>query len=172
MRPLLPAALAAALLGFAAAPAPAQQRGAAPAPAARPQSFGDWQRGCEKTGRAELCSLRQFVGPKENPRQPLIAVAIGRLTPDRKMAMVIKLPVQVDRNAGVGLRIDEGAFTTIPIQACDAGSCTAAVTLTEDMQKQLRGGKQAIVAFRSPQGQAAALPLSLQGLARGLASLK
>lgn len=152
----------------------AQQRGQspAPAPAAQQQAFGSWLRGCERAGRTEICSLRQLVAPKENPRQPILAVAIGRLTPDRKMTMVLKLPTQIDRNQGIGFRIDEGAVTAIPVQGCDAGACTAAIALDDDMLKRLRGGKQAIVGFRGAQGQVAALPVSLQGLTRGIASLK
>ncbi len=168
------AVAATALLLLAApaviSPAAAQQRGQSAAPAA--QAFGSWQRGCERAGRTELCSLRQAVGPKENPQQPILIIAIGRLTPDRKMTMVMKLPTQIDRAQGVALRIDDGAITTIPVQGCDAGACTAAVALDEDLLKRLRGGTQAIVAFRGPQGQAAALPVSLQGLTRGIASLK
>ncbi|MGE0719088.1 MAG: invasion associated locus B family protein [Alphaproteobacteria bacterium] len=164
------AAVVAASIGFLPTLALAQQRGAAPA--AQPQAFGSWQRGCEKTGRTEICSLRQFVAPKDRPNNPLVVVAIGRLAPDRKMAMVFKLPVQIDRAAGIAFRVDENPIIQIPVQSCDAGSCTAAVTLPDDQLKQLRAGKQAIVAFRGPQGQAGALPVSLQGLSRGLASLK
>ena len=176
MRFLPQPTIVAALLSLAAAglatPAAAQQRGQAPAPAAAPQTFGSWERGCERAGRTELCSLRQFVAPKENPRQPIMAVAIGRLTPDRKMTLVIKLPAQIDRNAGIGFRIDDTAVTPIPIQNCDGGACTAAITLDEDLLKRLRAGSQLVVAFRAPQGSAAALPVSLQGLTRGLASLR
>ncbi|BBK33356.1 invasion protein IalB [Stella humosa] len=169
-------AAAAALLALAgiAAPATAQQRGQQPpaaAPAA-PQTFGSWLRGCERSGRTEICSLRQLVAPTDSPRNPILAVAIGRLTSDRKMAMVFKLPVSINREAGIGFRIDESPVISIPVQGCDAGACTAAMTLDDEMQKRLRGGTKSVVMFRSPQGAAAVLPLSLQGLTRGLASLK
>ena len=177
VRPLRTVAAAAALLSVLgpAGPAAAPQRGQQPAPpaaASQPQAFGSWIRACERTGRTETCSLRQLVAPKDNPNQPLMAVAIGRLTSDRKMAMVVKLPAQVDRNAGIGFRIDEGAVMSVPIQGCDAGSCTSAITLDDDLLKRLRAGSTALIAFRGPQGQVAPLPLSLAGLTRGLASLK
>lgn len=174
-RPLRWEAVAAVLAALLAAsgPAAAQQRGQQQAPAAaQAQAFGSWVRACERTGRTETCSLRQLVAPKENPNQPIMAVAIGRLTSDRKMAMVIKLPTQINREAGIGFRIDEGQVMAVPIQGCDAGSCTAAITLDDGLLKQLRAGSQALVAFRGPQGQVAPMPLSLAGLTRGLASLK
>jgi invasion protein IalB len=167
------AAVALALLSAPAlfSPAAAQQRGAAPP--AQQQTFGSWQRGCERAGRTQVCSLRQLVAPKEHPTQPILAIAIGRLTPDRKMTMVMKLPTQMDRTRGVGLRIDDGEMITVPVQGCDAGACTAAMTLDDDVLKRLRDGNQALVAFRvPPSGEAVALPVSLQGLTRGLASLK
>lgn len=143
-----------------------------PAAAGQPQTFGSWLRACERSGRTEICSLRQLVAPKENPKQPIMAVAIGRLTPDRKMAMVIKLPTQINREAGIGFRIDGGDVMAIPIQGCDAGSCTVAIALDDALLKQLRAGNEALIAFRGQQGQVAPMPVSLAGLTRGLASLK
>lgn len=175
-RPLRKGAVAAALVSLLAlaGPAVAQQRGqqSQPPAASQPQTFGSWVRACERTGRTEVCSLRQLVAPKENPNQPIMAVAIGRLTPDRKMALVVKMPTQINREAGIGIRVDEGKVVSAPIQGCDAGSCTAAVTLDDDMLKQLRSGTQAVIAFRGQQGQVAPMPVSLAGLTRGLATLK
>lgn len=186
IRPLRRGAAAAAALALllgAAGPAVAQtpppprppatrQPQQPPAAAAQPQTFGSWVRACERSGRTEICSLRQLVAPKENPKQPIMAVAIGRLTPDRKMAMVIKLPTQINREAGIGFRIDGGEVMAIPVQGCDAGSCTVAITLDDTLLKQLRAGNEALVAFRGQQGQVAPMPVSLAGLTRGLASLK
>lgn len=175
MRNLAFLALAATLIGLAA-PAIAQQRGATPAPAApgKTPTYGDWQYVCEpaRQGRGEVCTLRQFVAPKDRPGQPILAVAIGRLTPDRKMTIVFKLPPQIDKTAGIGFRVDDDKFITVPVATCDAGACTAALGLDESTLKKLRAGKQAMVAFRSAEGVAGGLPVSLSGISRGLAALK
>lgn len=137
------------------------------------QTFRDWTLACERGAAAspEVCSLRQFVAPKERPRQPVLAVAVGRLTPDRRMAMVVKLPPQADRASGIGVRVDDGQIVSVPIQSCDEGSCTAALTLTNAFLDDMKRGRQMIIAFRGQKQEAAALPVSLSGLTRGLQAL-
>ncbi|MGE0718981.1 MAG: invasion associated locus B family protein [Alphaproteobacteria bacterium] len=159
--PLLPAAVPAAH---------AQGR-----PAAREVRYDDWRQTCEtrQAGAAPTCFIEQRVSRDNEPERLLVAVAIGWFAPDGKPGMIVKLPPNAQREAGVIIQVDEKPIREVGIRGCGADNCTVVALVDDGLLTELRAGKRVTIAYaRGEDGEVVAVPVSLRGISKGLAALR
>ncbi|BBK33539.1 hypothetical protein STHU_41730 [Allostella humosa] len=166
-----PAKAPAAAAGAAAAGAGA---GAAAAGASA-AAFDDWRLGCEKRpGVAkETCFVEQRLSHKDQPDRLVLAVAVGYFAADGKPAMIMKLPPTAIKDAGIIIQVDQRPLREVGIRSCGADNCSVLALLDDDMLGELRGGKEAVIAYsRQDTDGITRIPMSLRGLTKGLAALR
>ncbi|ODA68635.1 Invasion associated locus B (IalB) protein [Methyloligella halotolerans] len=148
------------------APAPnaaAPQQGAAPAQDA-------WVKLCEKNAQTqdkEIC-LTHHERLDGNTGMVLVAAAIRKVEGEDTETFLVRLPTAIALAipAGVQIRIDEGEPLRLPYTLCYATSCQAEMELKPELLKELRGGKQLVVAAVNLQRKAIGFPVPLEGFSK------
>jgi invasion protein IalB len=158
----------------AAAPAaggPQQQQRPRPTVTKR-ETYGDWAYVCleDPQSKAERCSISQRLADEKSKQN----VFSWRIVQDGKGGMVgvWETPPQVLLNRGI--TIDTGAPKPIavPYERCGQRGCRAVAGLAPDYIETLSKAEKATATIVLRNGKAVNLPLSVKGLADGLAALK
>ena len=138
--------------------------------------FKDWALGCDDQGSNCLLEQRVFVeGLGQTPLvrmtfKALAAEADGRTA--RSLWVLLNVPLGVQLAAGLKLQVDRGAPFEAAYHHCHSAGCLALFPLGSDLRKTLETGQQAAVTFQMLDGRSVGVPVSLQGLAAGLAALE
>jgi len=160
----------------AAAPAASATPQPAGAPAApqlqiiRQKNFGDWIYGCvEQPQTKELrCFINQSLSNGEN------LVFFWRIMQDGKggLANIWQTPQAVQLNRGIALDAGTPEPVVIPYQSCGNGRCGAVANMTPEYVAILSNAEKLVASVFARNGQKVDMPLSVNGLADGLAALQ
>lgn len=181
----LPALLLAGLA--AASPALAQQRPAAPPPAAAPAAppasaapqrtsatYGDWVLRCEtrtapNPGRG--CELLQSL--QDQRGQPVAQFALGRIQREDPTRLVVLIPSNITIAVPMRLNLADGA-PPIPVtlKACGPRGCVADTELSAALLTRMRAREaQGRLEYRDALNAEVALPFSTRGFGQALDAL-
>lgn len=129
----------------------------------------DWAVYCRRVGSADQCALVQSVQAEDRD----FGLTALLLHGDRgQLLMRVIVPSGVLLSGGLGLRIDEETVGKTGFVRCGEYGCVAEVEIDAALLKKLEAGKKAIfVIFQTPEA-GIGVPISLSGLAQGLASLR
>ena len=158
----------------AAAPATGgQQQQQRPQPTVTKQeSYGDWAYVClqDPESKAERCSISQQLADEKSKQN----VFSWRIVQDGKGGMVgvWQTPPQVLLNRGITIDAGSPKPIAIPYERCGQRSCRAVAALAPDYIETLSKAEKAVATIVLRNGKAVNLPLSVKGLADGLAALK
>lgn len=135
-------------------------------------TFGDWTVQCEaQEGGGSKCFISQNqVTPDTGNR--VVNVNLGYIGPRDTPMLVAFLPLGIDLQAGAVVHIEPGQQVPLSMQSCTVAGCRASATLDAKTFEDMRGATR-IVIWVTPYGTDnwVDMPLSVKGLAAGLASL-
>jgi invasion protein IalB len=160
---LLPALLAALLLGSA----PAQAQGTVR------NTFGDWQLRCETPAgaKAEQCAMVQYLAAEDRPNLTLVVIVL-KTADNRGFLLRVVAPLGVLLPSGLGLKIDQTDIGRAGFVRCLTTGCVAEVVMDEGLIRQFVGGSQAtFIVFQTPE-EGVGIPLSMKGFGQGFENLK
>ncbi len=152
----------------------------APRPVAKPQTIdlgtavslhGDWGVYCQRSGSPpqDQCALVQSVRGID---QDVALTAILLRGTQRHVMMRIIAPANVLLSKGLGLRVDQQDLGSTGFVRCGDYGCVAEVDVDDTLLTKLEQGKQAtFILFRTPT-DGIGIPITLAGLAEGLARLR
>ncbi len=172
-------ALVLALTGPAGAQSPSPEDAAkASALATGPGSVvrathGAWQVSCRTPpgAKEEKCALVQSVTAEDRPNVGLTVVFYKAIGENKKLLRVV-VPLGVLLPTGLGLKIDDQDVGNAPFLKCGKRGCIAEVVVKDDVIQKFKSGATAMfIIFDTPEA-GIGIPISLQGFAKALASLK
>ena len=138
-------------------------------------TFGDWGYKCDQSqqeGGDQLCYVFQNVTKKDS-RELVMGARIAYRPDQQQPLLVVTVPLGSLLPPGAALTMDGVEPIKLSYILCTAQGCTtAAQPLTPEMVDAMKKGNQAAVRVMAPNQQPIALPLSLTGFTKALASLK
>ena len=153
-----------------AAPKRTAPAATAAAPAAGQVAQDAWVKLCmnnEQTGGKQIC-LINHEGLEPNTGMVLIAAAVRKAEGDEKQQLLIRVPTAyaLVMPAGVQIRIDEQQPIQLQYSICFPTSCQVQMELTDELYKQMRAGKQMVVAAMNIQQKTMGFPVPLTGFSK------
>ena len=126
-----------------------------------------WLKRCEEKN----CEIVQRLMSQQNQSR-VLEMAIGFPPGEKSARGVIVLPLGVDMGAPFTLTIDEEKPVAFKMRYCLSDGCYGFMTLSPDMLASMKKGQMGMISFQTFDGQPGRLPLALDGITAGLASLK
>jgi len=135
--------------------------------------FGNWTAKCEESqGKVQGgCFIFQNLVLREGG-QRVLQFAVGYVATTDEPIALLSLPLGISLPPGVTIRIGDGAPTRVIVERCEPNGCRAGLKLKPDLLRQLSEGTQLTVTFHDAERRPIDVPLSLEGFAAGLSSLK
>ena len=138
---------------------------------------GSWAMRCAPVQGAPaavtVCSLSQVVAADPAGQRVVLGVTVDLLESPTVPTIRFRLGTATRREAGIGLRIDDGPELRLAIGQCDARRCEAAGRLAPDVLQRLESGRVAQVAFLAgTEARQLTVPVALDGFRDGLAALR
>lgn len=136
-------------------------------------THGAWQVNCGKPpGSAqERCALVQSVTAEDRPNVGLTVILLKTVDGKRRLLRVVA-PLGVLLPTGLGLKIDDKDVGNAPFLKCGKVGCIAEVVLQDDLVKKFQAGSTAMfIIFQTPEA-GIGIPISLNGFASALTSIK
>lgn len=171
--------LPALLLGLLAALPGAGRAAAQPAPAATvPQpdrttaSYGDWVLRCDlKAAGERFCEVAQTI--QDTQGAVLAQVTARRATPGGPLLLTVQVGTNIAIPEPVRMMADEQAALNLAFRRCLPRGCFAELQLPDgDAIAFAQRAEAARLDYRSADGTALSIPISLRGLAASLEALK
>jgi invasion protein IalB len=156
-----------------AAPAAGGQQQQRPQPrVTKQETYGDWAYVCLESpqDKSVRCSITQQLADEKSKQ----GIFSWRIAQDGKGGMVgiWQTPPQVLLNRGITIDAGSPKPISVPYERCGQRSCRAVAALAPDYIETLTKAEKAIATIVLRNGKAVNLPLSIKGLADGLAVLK
>ena len=136
------------------------------------ESFGDWNLVCDTPPGAsgEQCALVQSVIAEDQQNVGLTVIVL-KTADGQKQLLRVLAPLGVLLPSGLGLKIDDTDIGRAGFVRCLSNGCIAEVEMQADFAQKLSSGQSAtFIIFKTPE-QGVGIPVSLAGLAKGLAKL-
>ena len=136
-------------------------------------NFGDWEVTCRAPppgSKRRVCALVQIVTAEDRNNVGL-TVYFQKFSNGTRVLRVFA-PLGVLLPAGLSLKIDGKDVGHAPFLRCHTFACYAQIVVEEKLVKQFSEGKKAHFIIYQSQEKGIAIPISLAGFQRGLASLK
>lgn len=131
------------------------------------QAASPWVKRCE----GDACEITQRLMDKKSQSR-VLEMAIGFPVKGAEGRGVLVLPLGVDLSQGLSLTIDEQAPQSFKIRYCLSDGCYAFLTLPQDVLATMKKGSIASIDFVTFDGQAAKLPLTLEGFSKSLSEIE
>lgn len=160
----------------AAAPPPAVSAPSQEAGAPQTQA-GRWGVVCGPTPsgvrRPEpRCAIAQIVAADPAGQKVVLGTTVDFFDSPEVPTIRFRFSADAERNAGLGIKIDNGLEFRLAISGCDAQKCEAFGRLSGPVLNALQKGRLAQVAFISRSSGEVNAPLSLAGFAEALEALR
>ncbi len=138
-------------------------------------TYDDWTIACTE-GEDRTCFARQVQKAKAEEGGKagrLVDARVGYMGPEGKPAMVLWLPLGLNLQGGVGLKIDDYEVKRLTLTTCTQQGCRAQAVIGDKWFKRLRLSRELQVRF-VPRGarQPAGINLSPDGLNKAVGALE
>ena len=135
--------------------------------------FGNWTAKCEESkGKVQGgCFIFQNLVLREGG-QRVLQFAVGYVATTDEPIALLSLPLGISLPPGVTIRIGDGEPTRVIVERCEPNGCRAGLKLKPALLRQLNEGTQLTVPFHDAERRPIDVPLSLDGFAAGLRSLR
>lgn len=154
------------------APKPAPSTPQAPAPKVTNQkAYGDWQYSCLNFADGKVqCSIVQTLSDTKS-KQPVFQWRIGQ-NGNGGLLAIWQTPTGVMVNRGIVLDVGTPKPIAIPYEYCGQGGCEATGNLADDFLASIGKAQKASATVFARGEKPITFPISVKGLADGLAALK
>lgn len=145
------------------------------------KKFGNWVVSCspkdEKTKAPETCLLNQQVnisqGEGENKEEsPIALFQIGYFSAEKELKLIQTLPLGTSIQAGTALFNSDTLLASGRYTICLQYGCNALTVISDEVLKTLLSAKETSLVFVNSENKKMALPLSTDGLEKGLKYIK
>jgi invasion protein IalB len=164
---LLPALVAPALLGLAAAASAQQPNAPAPAPAQQsaPQVTGSgWRVDCNNNGKALDCRAYSEAVQGEK-RQIISSLSVRYAAEVKKSLIIVQVPLGILVSEPVSVGVDGDAGERIVIETCTPAGCFAGSAVPDALIAKMRTGKEVKIVFANMNRQPLTVTMPLAGFA-------
>ncbi len=143
--------------------------------------FGSWGLNCASPRDAKAsdappgnrhCIISQIVTTDPAARRVILGLTIDLFDSPEVPTIHFRLSPAVKKEAGIGLKIDDGPEFRLPIGSCDQARCEAAGRLTDGVRQAFLSGRVAQVGFIGPHGRQIITPVALAGFREALEALR
>jgi invasion protein IalB len=143
--------------------------------------FGSWGVNCASPRNARTsdappanrrCIISQIVAADPTARRVILGVTVDLFDSPDVPTIHFRLSPGAKKEAGIGLKIDDGPEFRLPIGSCDQARCEAAGRLTGDVRQAFLSGRVAQIAFIGPDGRQIVAPVALAGFREALEALR
>ena len=135
--------------------------------------FGNWTAKCEET-RGEVeggCFIYQNLVLREGG-QRVLQFAVGYVERSSDPIALLSLPLGISLPPGVTIRVGDSEPTPVMVERCEPNGCRAGLKVDSALLARLLAGRELTVTFHDAKRHPIEVPLSLEGFADGLKSLK
>ncbi len=132
-------------------------------------NFQSWNLICGEQGN---CSLSQLVTKDKKAKQIIMGVNINYSVSNQFPVLMLRLPTQIHKAAGVGIKIGNNKAIQVPITQCNEKACQSIIKIDDILLKQMRQGSVGMIAFALKSKKQLTLPISLHGFSEGFEALK
>ena len=135
-------------------------------------AIGDWIFNCRALSASDtVCGLNQRIAATKSKR-PIMSLTLRKVGPEKKLALIVNVPLGVYLATGIGAKLDEGEQFNQIWQTCTQQGCQAALSLDEAKTKAMKSGEKLLVGFKGrPDAKAVTIAASLKGVTAGLKAL-
>jgi|GEM_PF-6103891 len=148
--------------------APAQPQ--APVETAR-QEIGDWIYSCATIGDgSQRCAISQQLSDSQSNATVLLWRMVR--APDSSIVANWQTPTGILVERGMLLAAGTPQPVRVPYRSCSARSCEAVATLADDFLQTLAATTEIAITIVAEDGNAVTIPMSVDGLAQALTTLR
>ena len=154
--------------------APAAPAAAAAAPERTVSQYGDWSLTCvQAAGQPRRCEVGLQL--QDQQRRLGAAVAVGRMSRETPMRLVVVVPPNVRVSAPLRLVLEANETTSLPFAVCTNNSCVAELEMRDEvLVRRLRNRaaeNPGRLEWKDAGGNDVALPLPVRGFAAAMDAL-
>lgn len=144
-----------------------------PKPKFSSENYGSWSLVCPKTiGDETPCQISQVVANDPKGKKVILGISVYYFDSTDKSVITFRLSSIAVREAGIGLKIDNGDEFRLPINKCDKKVCIATGLMDENMLAKFCNGTFCQLAFILPNKKQMTVPVSLNGFENAFKNLK
>lgn len=130
-----------------------------------------WVKRCEGDGASQLCEMVYRL-VEQNSQSRVLEMAIGFAPQNQTARAVLIAPLGVELGQGFTITVDGKDNMAVKPRYCLSDGCYAFLLMPSDVLAVFRKGKMAVLSFNTFDGEAAQLPISLEGFASVLAEVQ
>ncbi len=133
-------------------------------------NYGDWSKICQTGPDGQVCHISQTVN--QNNESRLFQTSIGYLPGSAGPVVFLTAPLGIYLPRGITIELSEDTLLSVAVQRCDTNGCLAVTTIDSAFLDELNRAEEGKLVFGSTAEQNVWVPLSLNGFAEALASIK
>lgn len=134
--------------------------------------FGDWVKVCppsQSQSDSVKCHLSQ-VSRKSDADVALLVASVTRQS-NGDFTLILAVPLGINLPRGLTWQVDQDRERHLVFNTCTLEGCYAAVSLTQDIYRDLRRGLTLNLTFHDGGDRAVFVPISLLGFSAGTAAI-
>jgi invasion protein IalB len=129
--------------------------------------FGSWSVSCG----VQNCAMTQMVAKDASGKEVMLGVSINFALKSDFGIMIVRLPKVVNKEAGLGIKVDEKKAIRLPISECNNTACQTIIKIDQAMIDEFSSGKVAKYAYALRNNRQMILPISLDQFAAAYGEL-
>jgi invasion protein IalB len=130
------------------------------------ETFGSWSVSCGP----QNCAMTQLVAKDEAAKQVMLGVSINYAFASELGALMVRLPANINKASGLGIKVDAHPAIQLPISQCNSAACQSIIKIDQKLLSEFSTGTVAKFAYAT-QGQQMILPISLSQFKQAYDSL-
>ncbi len=130
--------------------------------------FGSWSVICGQ----QNCSMTQLVTKDKEAKQVLLGVSINYAFNSDLGTLVVRLPANISKESGLGIKIDKRKPIQVAISQCNLSACQSVIRIDDILLKEFTDGNIALFAFATRSKKQMTLPISLSSFEQAYNELK
>lgn len=123
--------------------------------------FGSWSVSCG----TQNCAMTQMVAKDAAGKEVMLGVSINFAFKSDFGIMIVRLPKIADKEAGLGIKVDENKAIRLPISSCSDIACQTIIKIDQALIDEFSSGKVAKYAYALNNKKQMILPISLDQFA-------
>jgi invasion protein IalB len=131
--------------------------------------FQSWSLICGEHGN---CSMSQLVAKDKSAKQILMGVNVNYSVSNLFPVLMLRLPAKINKEAGVGIKIDNNKPIQVPVTQCNAKTCQSIIKIDDVLLNEMKNGKVGMIALSLKSKKQLTLPVSFQGFSEAFTALK
>lgn len=130
------------------------------------ETFGSWSVSCGP----QNCAMTQLVAKDEAAKQVMLGVSINYAFASELGALMVRLPANINKASGLGIKVDAHPAIQLPISQCTSAACQSMIKIDQKLLTEFSTGTVAKFAY-AINTQQFILPISLTEFERAYHSL-